>query len=103
MAKKTGKTMSETQSEITGENHVAEFDTSIEGAKEAWQTPNVIWSSEKNEDGELLHGDPPESIRVGMIAIELPDAATQLKGFYSPHAALLCQCKSGYKKLVPKG
>ena len=65
--------------------------------------PNIIWSSEKNDKGELLHGEPPEAIRVGMLNIELPDAATQRKGFYSPHAALLTQIKAGYKILKPKG
>lgn len=67
------------------------------------QAPNVIWSSEKNEDDTLKFGDPPPFVRVGMLKIEVPEAAVQLKGFYSEHARLLVQSLNGYKRLQPKG
>lgn len=66
--------------------------------------PNVIWSSEKKEDGSFKFGNPPASpVRIGPDAIEVPDAETQLKGFYSPSARRLVRQINGYKFFQPKG
>jgi hypothetical protein len=88
---------------ITEAESVAESSTSIETPIEATPPANVIWSSEKNEDGALKHGEPPSFVRIGMLKIEVPETAVQLKGFYSEHARLLIRSIGGYKALVPKG
>jgi hypothetical protein len=65
--------------------------------------PNVIWSSEKKEDGSLKHGDPPPFLKFGMLHIDLPSAEAQLQGFYSQHARILVREKNGFKFFRPKG
>lgn len=105
---------------------VAESVASIEEPKEATRPANVIWSSERiyekvsgegetesrewissptdsDKTGILKFGDPPPFVRIGMLKIEVPEAAVQLKGFYSEHARLLIRSIAGYKALVPKG
>jgi hypothetical protein len=72
-------------------------------AKKATPAANVIWSSEKNADQTLVYGEPPPFVQVGMRRIELPDAATQKKGFFHPEAILLTRLKKAFKDFKPKG
>lgn len=56
--------------------------------------PNVIWRGDK---------EPPESVRIGMTSIALPDAGAQRAGFYSEHSTRIVRQINGYKFLKPKG
>lgn len=62
----------------------------------------VIWSKDADAGGNLVHGEPPAVVRIGMQTVELPDAATQLRGFPSEHADLLVSNIPGYKILLSR-
>jgi hypothetical protein len=89
---------------ITEAESVVDSAASVEVPKEATPQPNVIWSSEKDADGNPRFGNPPSSpVKIGFDFIEVPDADTQQKGFYSPHARRLVRSVNGFKFLQPKG
>lgn len=46
-------------------------------------------------------GEPKRSVRIGMLKIELPDAAPQRKGFVTDHAKLIRTNLKGYKPFNP--
>lgn len=51
---------------------------------------NVIWTGE---------GEPVRTLSVGMYpVIELPDEATQRKGFFTEHPGVLIAAHDGYKQ-----
>lgn len=58
--------------------------------------------TEFDKEGRLT--EPPKSpVRIGRDEIPVPDAETQLKGFYSDHADRLVKAVNQYKFLKPLG
>ena len=66
--------------------------------------PNLIFVGKREIKGELVKGEPFEFINAANEVIRLPDADSQLKGFYHEKAGEIIRLfPQFYKPLIAKG
>ena len=66
--------------------------------------PNIKFVGKVEIKGETVTGEPPSHINTAIDVIALPDAETQIAGFYHSQAGRICSLFPHlYKEFKPKG
>ncbi len=71
-------------------------------SKEQLESPNIIFIGKRMLNGELIAADPPKMLANGNNTYKLPDAQTQLAGFYHKNAGRIVHAFPEYYKTFKK-